>query len=62
MTAPSTNRRRGLALMFVDLQSPATEEAFNNWFDGIHLAEVLAVPGIASVTRYRRIPLPRPCR
>ena len=56
----STGRRRGLALMFVDPKSAATEDEFNRWFDGIHLAEVLAVPGIASATRYRRIPLPRP--
>ena len=56
----TAGRRRGLALMFVDPKSPATEDAFNDWFDGIHLSEVLNVAGIASATRYRRIPLPRP--
>lgn len=33
--------------------SPEQEEAFSRWYDDVHLAEVVALPGVRSATRYR---------
>ena len=29
------------------------EDEFNDWYDNIHLAEILAIPGIVSAQRYK---------
>jgi hypothetical protein len=31
---------------------PAQEKKFNEWYDGVHLADVLSIPGVVSATRY----------
>jgi hypothetical protein len=31
---------------------PAREKEFNEWYDNVHLPDVLAVPGIIRATRY----------
>jgi hypothetical protein len=49
---------RGLALIFVDPTSSATEAEFNEWFDHTHLDEVLGVAGIVAAGRFRRIDVP----
>jgi uncharacterized glyoxalase superfamily protein PhnB len=31
--------------------TPGGDEAFNAWYDGVHIADLLRIPGIASATR-----------
>ncbi len=35
--------------------SPEREAEFNDWYDGTHLPELLAVPGFVSARRFRRV-------
>lgn len=35
--------------------SPENEDAYNRWYNDTHAAEVVALPGIASMTRYRAL-------
>jgi hypothetical protein len=35
--------------------SPEREEEYNTWYDGIHLAELVAVDGIVSARRLRPV-------
>ncbi|GAA0944002.1 hypothetical protein [Actinocorallia libanotica] len=42
---------RDLLLVFSN-PKPGQDEAYNDWYDQIHLAEILAVPGVASGRRY----------
>jgi hypothetical protein len=49
---------RGLALVFLDPTSIDAEAEFNEWFDGIHLDEVLGVEGIVAGARFRRVDVP----
>jgi hypothetical protein len=60
MTSSTKARERGLMLVFIDPKSAETEAEFNAWFDDIHLDEVIAVAGIASGARFKRIPIARP--
>ena len=32
---------------------PAREDEFNEWYDGVHVPDVLKIPGILSCTRYK---------
>jgi hypothetical protein len=34
---------------------PAKEEAFNEWYNGTHLPDVLKTPGIVRAVRYQRL-------
>jgi hypothetical protein len=43
---------KGLFLVFSNAASPARVEAFNRWYDEVHLREVLSVPGVVAATRY----------
>lgn len=36
---------------------PGQENEFNEWYDGTHLGDVLAVPGMLAATRYRLEPV-----
>ena len=40
-------------LVVLTQPDPEREDEFNEWYDDIHLPEVLAVPGINAATRYR---------
>jgi hypothetical protein len=46
-----------LLLVFSDPSSPGDEEAFNAWYDNVHIPEVLAnVPQIVGAQRYAVAP------
>lgn len=34
---------------------PTLENAWNEWYTGIHIPEMLSVPGIVTATRYREL-------
>lgn len=38
--------------------SPQEEAAWNAWYDGHHVPELLSVPGFVSATRYRQLDAP----
>lgn len=33
--------------------APGKEDAYNDWYDNVHLADVCAIPGIVGGTRYK---------
>ncbi len=43
---------RGLMMVFANASSPEQAAAFNQWYDEIHLKEVLEVPGVVAASRY----------
>ncbi len=51
MTSATTER--GLMMVFSNPASAAQEKAFNDWYDDVHLREVLQVPGVVAASRYR---------
>lgn len=51
----------GLLLVLTRCKDPAREEAFNQWYDGVHIPHVLGTkaPGLHTVRRYK-ITSPQP--
>ena len=43
----------GILLVLSEPVSTADDAAYNDWYDHIHLPEVLALPGFNSARRYR---------
>ncbi|HEY96579.1 MAG TPA: hypothetical protein G4O16_00150 [Dehalococcoidia bacterium] len=43
---------RYLLFAFSDCKDPAREEEFNEWYDNVHIPDILAVPGMISATRW----------
>ncbi|MFK7897342.1 MAG: hypothetical protein AB8G23_16000 [Myxococcota bacterium] len=43
---------RGLMMVFSNPTSAEDAEAFNQWYDEVHLGEVLSVPGVVAASRY----------
>ena len=41
-----------LLVVYTDSADPSREEEFNEWYDKIHLPDVLEVPGFIRATRY----------
>jgi hypothetical protein len=39
-------------MVFTDPASPAEDAAYNEWYDSVHLGDVLAIPGFVAATRY----------
>lgn len=39
---------------------PGRDEAFNEWYDRVHVPEVLAIDGFVDATRYRVEPVSEP--
>jgi hypothetical protein len=64
--AGSTAEGGHVARYLVQFESRAADgadEAFNLWYDGVHVPDVLAVPGFLSCQRYRIVGGPgEPCR
>ncbi len=46
---------RGVYVVRARPVSPEREAEFNEWYDGAHVPELLAVPGFVSARRYRRV-------
>jgi hypothetical protein len=46
---------RGIVVVRSRPVSPEREDEFNAWYGGVHLRELLAVPGFVSARRYRRV-------
>jgi hypothetical protein len=44
---------RGVLVVYTNPVSPELETDFNDWYDQVHLPEVLSVAGFTSATRYR---------
>lgn len=45
--------RRGVFLVQSGPADPAQDEAFNEWYSGTHLTEVLAIPGFVGARRFK---------
>ena len=43
---------RYLLLAFIDCKDPAREEEFNDWYDNVHLPDMLEVEGLVKATRW----------
>ena len=43
---------RWLLAVESNCNDPAREKEFNDWYDNVHLPDVLAIPGIMRATRY----------
>jgi hypothetical protein len=43
----------GILLVLSEPVSAADDAAYNDWYDHVHLPEVLALPGFVSARRYR---------
>ncbi len=43
---------RYLLFAFSDCKDPAREDEFNDWYDNMHLPDMLEVPGMISATRW----------
>jgi hypothetical protein len=43
----------GMKLLIFSNAREGRDDEFNTWYDGVHLAEMLEVPGVNSATRYR---------
>lgn len=46
---------RGVYVVRTRPVSPEREAEFNEWYDGTHVPELLAVPGFVSARRYRQV-------
>jgi hypothetical protein len=48
--------------LFLVFSNPVTgrEVAFNEWYDAVHVPEVLAVPGVVAARRYEVAPMETP--
>ena len=44
---------KAVMLVFSDPADPAREAAYNEWYDGTHVPDVLKVAGITSATRFK---------
>lgn len=44
---------KGLMLVMTNVSDPAGEDDFNQWYDNVHLSDVLETPGIKKATRYQ---------
>jgi len=44
---------KGVLVVMTDCTEPGREAEFNEWYDKVHVPDVLEVPGIIGVTRYR---------
>jgi hypothetical protein len=42
--------------VFTNVTSPEHDAAYNDWYDNVHLKDVVKVPGFVSATRYRISP------
>jgi hypothetical protein len=43
---------RYLCVVFSDCKDPAREPEFNDWYDNVHLPDMLEVPGMLGATRW----------
>ncbi len=46
---------RWLVIVESKCTDPACEDQFNQWYDEIHLSDVLETPGVVRATRYERV-------
>src|ERR1700757_662295 len=43
----------GILLVLSDPVSAEADDAYNEWYDNVHLPEILALPGFTSARRFR---------
>ena len=46
---------RGILVVRSRPISPEREDEYNGWYSGVHLTELLQVPGFVSARRFRRV-------
>jgi hypothetical protein len=46
---------KGVFVVLTTAATPEQDEAFNDWYDKVHLPEVVEVPGITSARRFKRV-------
>jgi hypothetical protein len=44
---------RAIMMAFSQPTSPEVEDEYNDWYDNVHLKDVVAIPGITSATRFK---------
>ena len=44
---------KAVFVVMTNVQTPEQEADFNEWYDTVHLADVLQTPGVVKATRYR---------
>ena len=44
---------RAVMVVFTHPASPDVEDQYNDWYDNVHLKDLLAIPGVVAATRYR---------
>jgi hypothetical protein len=44
---------RAIMMAFSQPTNPGMEDRYNDWYDNVHLKDVLDIPGITSATRYK---------
>ena len=46
---------RGILLVLSDA-TPGDDDAYNAWYDQVHLADVLSIPGLVAARRFAAVP------
>jgi hypothetical protein len=46
---------RAIVLVFTNCADPAREKEFNEWYDNVHVPDILETPGFVGCTRYELI-------
>lgn len=49
---------RGVLLVMTKPVDSQSEEAYNDWYDNVHLADVLKLAGYTAARRYKPVPSP----
>ena len=52
-TVPDPRTAAGIMLVLLDNEDPAAEEAFEAWYEGVHVPDVTAAAGFWGAVRYR---------
>ncbi|MGD9797924.1 MAG: hypothetical protein AB7H43_09175 [Acidimicrobiia bacterium] len=44
---------KAILVVHTEPASPEDEAAYNEWYDGVHVPDIVALPGFTGATRYR---------
>lgn len=46
---------KGLLMVMTNVKDEAQDADFNDWYDNVHLSDVLSTPGVKQATRYELV-------